>query len=67
MSDLKSTVCKDTSYNNIGAPASARKLATAKTPSTAGTTATEEMQNGRDESNSRKEIHVMFFYYSHEI
>ncbi len=42
MASMYSTVCKDTSYNNIGTPGSAKNLATAKTLSTAGMTATTE-------------------------
>jgi hypothetical protein len=42
MASLYSTVCKDTSYNNIGTPGSAKNLATAKTLSTAGMTASTE-------------------------
>jgi hypothetical protein len=39
---LYSTVCKDTSYNNIGTPGSGGKLATPKTKAKAGTPAPSE-------------------------
>jgi hypothetical protein len=43
MSHCISSVCKDTSYNNIGMPGSAGKLAITKTPSTTAMTASAEM------------------------